>query len=129
MVDQRIKYFIYHVKLCDSVGSSRRKIIYPRQISLKLTTNKKLSRAKQYTGMKVSKSHKWYYDKGEWKEKKVTPDKWEFCYSVTKRPSRSCSGRLRCSSWNRISLVYPCRPDREETRRQQLFNFDDRSQI
>lgn len=40
---------------------------------------------KQYTGMKVGRSHKWYYDKGEWKEKKVTPDKWEFSYSVTKR--------------------------------------------
>jgi hypothetical protein len=40
---------------------------------------------KQYTGMKVGMSHKWYYDKGEWKEKKVTPDKWEFSYAVTKR--------------------------------------------
>src|ERR1051325_9444434 len=40
---------------------------------------------KQYTGMKVGRSHKWYYDRGEWKEKKVTPDKWEFNYSVTKR--------------------------------------------
>jgi hypothetical protein len=25
---------------------------------------------KQYTGMKVGRSHKWYYDRGEWKEKK-----------------------------------------------------------
>jgi hypothetical protein len=40
---------------------------------------------KQYTGMKVGGSHKWYYDKGEWKEKKITPDKWEFTYDVTKR--------------------------------------------
>ena len=24
----------------------------------------------KYTGMKVGGSHKWYYDKGEWKEKK-----------------------------------------------------------
>jgi hypothetical protein len=40
---------------------------------------------KQYTGMKVGRSHKWYYDKGEWKEKKVTPDKWEFTYAVNKR--------------------------------------------
>ncbi len=40
---------------------------------------------KQYTGMKVGGSHKWYYDKGEWKEKKITPDKWEFNYAVTKR--------------------------------------------
>ncbi len=40
---------------------------------------------KQYTGMKVGRSHKWYYDKGVWKEKKITPDKWQFTYSVTKR--------------------------------------------
>lgn len=39
----------------------------------------------QYTGMKVGRHHKWYYDKGEWKEKKITPDKWEFSYAVTKR--------------------------------------------
>ena len=40
---------------------------------------------KNYTGMKVGRTHKWYYDKGEWKEKKVTPDKWQFSYDVTKR--------------------------------------------
>jgi hypothetical protein len=40
---------------------------------------------KQYTGMKIGRAHKWYYDKGEWKEKKVTPDRWEINYAVTKR--------------------------------------------
>src|SRR5215210_4535666 len=40
---------------------------------------------KQYTGMRVGRSHKWYYDKGEWKETKITPDKWEFTYAVNKR--------------------------------------------
>ena len=40
---------------------------------------------KKYTGMKIGRTHKWYYDKGEWKEKKLTPDKWQFNYSVTKR--------------------------------------------
>lgn len=40
---------------------------------------------KQYTGMKVGGHHKWYYDKGEWKEKKITPYKWEFNYNVLKR--------------------------------------------
>jgi len=40
---------------------------------------------KKYTGMKVGRTHKWYYDKGEWKEKKLTPDKWQFSYSVSKR--------------------------------------------
>ena len=42
---------------------------------------------KKYTGMKVGRTHKWYYDKGEWKEKKLTPDKWQFSYTVTKRRS------------------------------------------
>jgi hypothetical protein len=40
---------------------------------------------KKYTGMKVGRTHKWYYDKGEWKEKKLTPDKWQFSYNVSKR--------------------------------------------
>ena len=39
---------------------------------------------KKYTGMKVGGRHLWYYDKGEWKEKKVAPDKWEFAYNVKK---------------------------------------------
>ena len=39
----------------------------------------------RYTGMKVGRSHKWYYDKGEWKEKKITPDLWQINYAVTKR--------------------------------------------
>jgi hypothetical protein len=41
-------------------------------------------KGKKYTGMKVGGSHMWYYDKGEWKEKKIAPDKWEFKYAVTK---------------------------------------------
>ena len=39
----------------------------------------------QYTGMKVGRSHKWYYDKGEWRDRKITPDIWEISYAVTKR--------------------------------------------
>ena len=39
----------------------------------------------RYTGMKIGRSHKWYYDKGEWKEKKITPDLWQVSYAVTKR--------------------------------------------
>jgi hypothetical protein len=39
----------------------------------------------QYMGMKVGRSHKWYYDRGEWKETKITPDLWEISYAVTKR--------------------------------------------
>jgi hypothetical protein len=40
---------------------------------------------RKYTGMKIGRAHKWYYDKGEWKEKKVTPDLWQIEYAVTKR--------------------------------------------
>jgi hypothetical protein len=39
----------------------------------------------RYTGMKIGRSHKWYYDSGEWKEKKITPDLWQIGYAVTKR--------------------------------------------
>lgn len=45
----------------------------------------KLFEGKQYTGMKIGRSHKWYYDEGVWKDKKITPDKWEINYNVTKR--------------------------------------------
>src|ERR1700704_671975 len=40
---------------------------------------------KRYSGMKIGRGHKWQYDAGQWTEKKVTPDKWEFQYSVVKR--------------------------------------------
>src|SRR5438045_7337666 len=40
---------------------------------------------KRYTGMRVGRSHKWRYDPGEWSERKVTPDRWEFRYAVVKR--------------------------------------------
>src|ERR687898_3145668 len=39
---------------------------------------------KKYTSMRVGGTHQWYYDTGEWKEKKITPDKWELTYSVSK---------------------------------------------
>src|ERR687891_2460422 len=39
----------------------------------------------RYTGMKIGRSHKWYYDPGEWKETKITPDLWQIGYAVTKR--------------------------------------------
>jgi hypothetical protein len=60
----------------------------------KKTTGKKMTNSydefktyngQHYTGMQVGRSHTWHYDKGEWKEKKITPDKWELTYSVTKR--------------------------------------------
>lgn len=45
----------------------------------------KVFEGRKYTGMKVGGRHKWYYEKGEWNEKKVTPDRWEFTYAVPKR--------------------------------------------
>src|SRR5215212_1890555 len=62
--------------------------------SLKKEAQKDLSKSynefkdfegQQYTGMKIGRSHKWYYDQGEWKETKITPDLWEISYAVTKR--------------------------------------------
>lgn len=40
---------------------------------------------RQYTGMKIGRSHRWIYDSGEWKETKINPDLWEISYAVTKR--------------------------------------------
>ena len=45
----------------------------------------KFFEGKKYTGMRVGGRHKWYYEKGEWKKTKVTPDRWEFSYAVPKR--------------------------------------------
>ena len=50
-----------------------------------------------YTGMRVGRSHKWYYDQGEWRETKITSDLSEISYAVTKRrvgkaPEGSCLG-------------------------------------
>ena len=45
----------------------------------------KMYEGQQYTGMPVGRSHKWYYDKGDWRETKITPDLWEISYAVTKR--------------------------------------------
>jgi hypothetical protein len=75
-------------------SKAKSKIISPRIQSKKKESDKDLSETynefkqfegRQYTGMKVGRSHKWYYDKGEWKETKITPDLWEISYGVTKR--------------------------------------------
>lgn len=39
----------------------------------------------RYSGMKIGASHKWYYDRGEWRERKVTPDDWDIYYETIKR--------------------------------------------
>ncbi|MBS1662375.1 MAG: hypothetical protein JST68_15130 [Bacteroidetes bacterium] len=38
-----------------------------------------------YTGVQIGRGHHWTYDKGDWKETKITPDLWEISYAVTKR--------------------------------------------
>lgn len=45
----------------------------------------KIFQGQYYKGIKVGGHHKWYYDQGEWKETKKTPDLWEFKYQVKKR--------------------------------------------
>lgn len=45
----------------------------------------KQHQGKQYSGMPVGRAHKWYYDRGEWRERKLTPDEWEISYQTTKR--------------------------------------------
>ncbi|GAA0890492.1 hypothetical protein GCM10009122_01700 [Fulvivirga kasyanovii] len=39
----------------------------------------------RYSGMKVGASHKWYYDQGIWRERKVTPEEWDVYYETVKR--------------------------------------------
>src|SRR4051812_15048779 len=55
-----------------------------KNLAASYNTPKKFE-GKRYTGMKVGRTHHWYYDQGDWKEKKVTPEKWELTYSTTKR--------------------------------------------
>src|SRR3569832_1791792 len=33
----------------------------------------KFYKGKQYTGTTIGRRQKWYYDKGEWKDRKITP--------------------------------------------------------
>lgn len=40
---------------------------------------------RKYTGMRVGGDHSWYYRLGEWRETKVTPDKWQFTFAAVKR--------------------------------------------
>lgn len=57
----------------------------------KESSSKSYNRLKQdrggggYSGMQIGRSHKWLYDQGEWRERKVTPDEWEIFYQTTKR--------------------------------------------
>ncbi len=60
----------------------------------------------RYTGMKIGRSHKWYYDQGEWKEKKITPDLWQIGYAVSKTTRRTRSRRIRRAGGYGVPLVH-----------------------
>src|SRR5262252_8452662 len=62
---------------------------------------------RRYTGMKIGRRHKWHYDQGVWNEKKITPDKWEVNYSVTKRRAGKApegSGVPVGTHWSQIQV-------------------------
>jgi hypothetical protein len=69
--------------------AARKKAVRPKTRAVKNVADSynrfKFHDGKFYTGMGVGRSHKWYYDKGEWHETKITPDLWRISYAVTKR--------------------------------------------
>jgi hypothetical protein len=68
----------------ETIQRKEKEIVRKEDISKAYNEYKEFE-GKKYTGMRVGGSHMWYYDKGEWKEKKVAPDKWKFTYAVNKR--------------------------------------------
>jgi hypothetical protein len=40
---------------------------------------------KRYSGMRVGGTHRWNYEEGEWRERKLSPDEWEIFYQTIKR--------------------------------------------
>lgn len=68
-------------------GMTQASVIEKKKSSAKRRTaydELKEFQGRKYSGMKVGRSHKWIYDKGEWKEKKFSPDEWTFNYSAGK---------------------------------------------
>ena len=73
-------------KIISRVTKKKNSKIPSTKIDVSASYNKyKEYEGKQYSGMRVGGSHKWYYDKGEWRDRKITPDIWEISYAVTKR--------------------------------------------
>ena len=87
-----------------AVRKKVRKKRTPTKVAASYETIKNYN-GKQYVGMQIGRSHKWYYDKGEWKDKKITPDLWEIRYAVTKRRAGKAQG-IGCTDWYRLSLVH-----------------------
>lgn len=65
-------------------GTNRKKIPQKSDPAVSYDEFKEFE-GQRYTGAKVGRTHKWYYDKGEWKETKITPDVWQISYAVNKR--------------------------------------------
>jgi hypothetical protein len=65
-------------------GTAAKKVAEKKDFSVSYNRYK-LYGGRPYTGMKVGRGHKWYYDKGIWIDKKLTPDKWQIKYEVKKR--------------------------------------------
>lgn len=66
--------------------ASSKKTAAPSKKDIAATYNQyKFYQGHQYTGMAVGRSHKWYYDKGVWHDKKITPEKWLISFETTKR--------------------------------------------
>jgi hypothetical protein len=74
-----------------SVKAAKKKVapknkVMPKDKDISASYNKfKEFNGKLYTGVQIGRGHHWNYDKGDWKETKITPDLWEISYAVTKR--------------------------------------------
>lgn len=42
-----------------------------------------------YSGMSIGGEHSWLYPDGQWRERKVAPDRWDFSFRSTKRRRRA----------------------------------------
>lgn len=65
-------------------------VVPNRSNNEKKESEKKYDRSKEfrgskYSGMKVGTSHNWYYDQGEWRARKVTPEEWNIYYETQKK--------------------------------------------
>src|SRR5882757_7847889 len=70
-------------KIAPSKSSAKKKAS-PKDLSGGYNKFKEFN-GKLYTGVQIGRGHHWNYDKGDWKETKITPDLWEISYAVTKR--------------------------------------------
>ena len=83
----------------------------------------------RYTGMKIGRSHKWYYDKGEWKEKKVTPDLWQINYAVKKRRAGKAPEGSGVPVGTEYHWYIIAHQNVQEAQRQRLQHLDDRDEV